>query len=158
MGDFKCVCSFQQYSTKESNVSARNKSARSIFIVNNCSSGTKEHFYGCFKASREVVEEDGGKLCLACVGLLDECGEDLTICPEHRNEFSLEWRPSKVCKYPEHQSKQKPYRGISREMSRKISLHFGVLCETGQVNKGKFHLSSLSVRCLRRSISCCKDR
>ncbi|RMX36786.1 hypothetical protein pdam_00009007 [Pocillopora damicornis] len=65
---------------------------------------TKEHLYGCFKASREGVEEDG-KFCLARVGLFDERGEDLTICPEHRNEFGLGWRPSKVCKYPEHQSK-----------------------------------------------------
>ena len=133
MGDFKCVCSFQQYSKKECNLSARNKSARSIPIVKNCSSSTKEHLYGCFKTSRERVEEDG-KLCLPRVGLLDECGEDLTICLEHRNELGLGWRPSKVCKYPGHQSKQKPYRGISMEMSRKIYLHFGVLCETGQGN------------------------
>lgn len=77
------------------------------------------------------VEEDG-KLCLARVGLFDECGEDLTICPTHRNEFGLGWRPSKVCKYPEHQSKQKPYRGISRVKTRKIYWHFGVLCVTGR--------------------------
>ena len=118
MGDFKCVCSFQQYSKKECNLFTQNKSARSIFIVKDFSSSTKEHLYGCFKTSWKGVEEDG-KLCLASVGLFDECGEDLTICPEHRNEFGLGWRPSKVCKYPEHQSKQKPYRGISREMSRK---------------------------------------
>ena len=132
MGDFKCVCSFQQHSKEECNLSARNMSASSNLIVN-CSSSTKEHLYGCFKASLEGVEEDG-KLCLACVGLFDECGEDLTICPEQRNEFGLGGRPSKVCKYPEHQSKQKPYRGITSEMSRKIYLHFGVLCETGQGN------------------------
>ena len=64
MGDFKCVCFFQQYSKKECNLSARNKSARSILIVKNCSSSTKDHLYGCFKTSRERVEEDG-KLCLA---------------------------------------------------------------------------------------------
>lgn len=101
MGDFKCVCSFQQYSKKECNLSARNKSAGSIFIVKNCSSSTKEHLRGCFKTSRDGVEEDG-KLSLARVGLFEECGEDLTICPEHRNEFGLGWRPSKVCKYSEH--------------------------------------------------------
>ena len=38
---------------KECNLSARNKSARSIFIVKNCSSSTKEHLYGCFKTSRK---------------------------------------------------------------------------------------------------------
>lgn len=119
MGDFKCVCSFQQYSKKECNLSARNKSVRSIFITKNCSSSTREHLYGCLKNSREGVEEDG-KLCLARVGLFDECGEDLAICLTHRNEFGLGWRPSKVCKYPEHQSKQKPYRGISRVKTRKI--------------------------------------
>ena len=133
MGDFRCVCSFQQYSKKECSLSAPNKSAGSIFITKNCFSSTKEHLHGCFKTSRYGVEEDGN-LCLARVGLFEECGEDLTICPEHRNKFGLGWRPSKVCKYPEHQRKQKPYRGISREMSRKIYLHFAVLCETGQGN------------------------
>lgn len=49
MGEFKCVCSFQQYSKKECNLSARNKSARSIFIVKNCSSSTREHLFGCLK-------------------------------------------------------------------------------------------------------------
>ena len=88
MGDLKCVCSFQQYSKKECNHSARNKSAGSIFIVKNCSSSTKEHLRGCFKTSRDGVEEDG-KLCLAHVGLFEECG-DLTICPEHRNEFAMD--------------------------------------------------------------------
>ena len=132
MGDWKCVCSFQQYSKKECNLSARNNKARSIVIVKNCATSTREHLYGCFKSSRKAVEEDG-KLCLARVGLFDE-SEDLTICPAHRNEFGLGWRSSKVFKDPEHQSKQKPYRGISREMSRKIYLHFGVLCETGQGN------------------------
>ena len=41
-----------------------------------------------FKPPQEGAEEDG-KLCLARVGLFDECEEDLTICPEHRNEFGL---------------------------------------------------------------------
>ena len=62
---------FSAYSKKECKLSARNKRARSIFIVKNCSSSTREHFYGCFKTSREGVEEDG-KLCLAGVGLFDE--------------------------------------------------------------------------------------
>ena len=66
MGDFKCVCSFQQYSKKECNLSARNKSDRSIFIVKNCSSSRREHLYGCLKTSREGVEEDG-KLSLAAL-------------------------------------------------------------------------------------------
>ena len=40
-----------------------------------------------FKPPREGVEEDD-KLWSARVGLFDE-REDLTICPEHRNEFGL---------------------------------------------------------------------
>ena len=80
--------SFQKYSKKECNLYTRKKSARSIFIVKNCTSSTKEHLYGCFQASQEGAEEDG-KLCLARVGLFDECEEDLTIYPEHRNEFGL---------------------------------------------------------------------
>ena len=119
MGDFKCVCSFQQYSKNECNFSARNKSRRSIFIVKNCSSSTREHLHGCLKTFREGVEEDG-KLCLGRVGLFDGCGEDLTICSTHRNEFGLGWRPSKVCKYSEHQSKQKPYKDIQGDVEKNI--------------------------------------
>ena len=88
MGNFKCVCSFQKYSKKECNLSARNKNTRSIFIAKNCTSSTNEHLHGCFQASREGVEEDG-RLCLARVGFFDECGGDVAICPEHRNEFGL---------------------------------------------------------------------
>ena len=49
---------------------------------------------------------------------------------------SLAWDGGQVMfvKLTDHQSKQKPYRGISREMSRKIYVYFGVLCETGQGN------------------------
>ena len=97
--DFKFVCSFQKYSKKACNLSAQSKSARSICTVKNCSSSTKGHLCGCFKTSREGVEEDGN-LCLARVGLLDECREDFTIFPEHRNEFGLEGGQVKFVNIP----------------------------------------------------------
>ena len=46
-----------------------------------------------FQASHEGVEEDG-KLCLARVGLFDECEEDLTIFPSIRT--NLAWDDGRV--------------------------------------------------------------
>ena len=132
MGDKDLLtCSFRQFSKKDCQLSSRYRSIKSILSLKKCSNSTKEHLNGCFKTSYEGVEDEG-KLCLARVGLFDESGEDYTICPEHRAEFGIGWRPSKVCKYPEHDCKQKPFRGISKSMSKIIYLHFGMLCVTGQ--------------------------
>ena len=118
---------------KECNLSARYKSARSIYIVKNCSSSTKEHLYGCFKTSRK----ESRKTVSYVWPELDysTSAEKISrFVPSTGTNLAWDGGQRKVCKYPAHQSKRKPYRGISREMSRKIYLHFGVLCETGQGN------------------------
>ena len=50
-----------------------------------------------------------------------------------RTGTNLAWDGGQV-KFVNILSIRKPYRGISREMLRKIYLHFGVLCETRQGN------------------------
>lgn len=112
-------------------MSSRYKSIQSIISLKQCATCTSNHLNGCYKTSTEGVEDEG-KLCLARVGLFEECEDQYTICPEHRSEFGLGRRPSKLCKYPGHDCRQKPLRGISKLMSQKIYLHFGVLCATGQ--------------------------
>ena len=51
--------------------------------------------------------------CWGGIGFFDETGDSLTICPLHRDEFGLGWRPSKAYKHPLHGSKQKPVRGVT---------------------------------------------
>lgn len=68
------------------------------------------------------------------VGLFnfDESADLLTICPLHRHEFGLGWRPSRVCKFPLHDCKQKPTRPVTRRMSQEIFDKWNILCEIGQ--------------------------
>lgn len=124
-------CSFSVYSEKSCNLSTRYPNSSNLVTLNVCDKDTSRHLKGCYKTSAVGVENEA-KLCLARAGLFEESGDTLTICPLHRDEFGLGFRPSKSCKYPLHDCKQKPTRGISRQISQDVFYRFGVLCETGQ--------------------------
>ena len=74
------------------------------------------------------------ELCLLRAGVFQtENTDDMTICPLHRDHFGLGWRPSRVCKHPPHDSKQKPARGgHAKRISQEMFETWGMLCEIGQ--------------------------
>ena len=124
-------CSFRVHSKKACGVSGRYKDQTALLPLKTCSKDVLHHLKGCYKTTPAGVEVEW-KLCLYRAGLFDEAGESLTICPLHRDEFGLGWRPSKVCKYPLHDSKQKPIRGVTLRMSLEIHRKYKILCEIGQ--------------------------
>lgn len=124
-------CSFRGHSKKECGVSARYKHQTALLPLKTCKKGVFDHLNGCYKTTSAGVEVEW-QLCLYRAGLFDEAGDFLTICPLHRDEFGLGWRPSKVCKYPLHDSKQKPVRGVTLRMSKEILSKYKILCEIGQ--------------------------
>ena len=67
-----------------------------------------------------------------CAPTFQEDEDCLTICPLHRDEFGLGWRPSKARKYPLHDSKQKRTSGINKRLSEEIYQKWNVLCQIGQ--------------------------
>ena len=124
-------CSFRTYSKKECGLSGRYKDQKALAPLKTCAKDISGHLNGCYKTTSEGVDVEW-KLCLLRVGLFVEEGDSFTICPRHRDEFGLGWRPSKACKYPIHDSKQKPTRGVTRRMSQEIYSKYNILCETGQ--------------------------
>ena len=78
-----------------------------------------------------------GRLILCRVGIFE--GHDyFSVCPYHRDNLGIYWRPKASCQYPSHQGKAKPYRNVSREFSRKILSLTGVFLPLGS---GKFILN-----------------
>ena len=123
--------SFRGHLKKESGVSVRYKHQTALLPLKTCSKDVYDHLNGCYKTTSAGVEVEW-QLCLYRAGLFDEVGDSLTICPLHRDEFGLGWRPSKVCKHPLHDSKQKPVRGVTLRMSQEIQRKYKILCEIGQ--------------------------
>ena len=125
-------CSFREYSKKECGVSALYKHQTALLPLKACTKlEVSDHLNGCYKTTSAGVEVEW-QLCLYRASLFDEAGDSLTICPLHRDEFGLGWRPSKVCKHPLHDSKQKPVRGVTLLMSQEIQSKYKILCEIGQ--------------------------
>ena len=124
-------CSFREYSKKECGVSALYKHQTALLPLKACTKEVFDHLNGCYKTTSAGVEVKW-QLCLYRAGLFHEAGDSLTICPLHRDEFGLGWRPSKVCKHPLHDSKQKPVRGVTLLMSQEIQSKYKILCEIGQ--------------------------
>ena len=124
-------CSFRGHSKKECGVSTRYKHQTALLPLKTCSKDVSDHLNGCYKTTSAGVEVEW-QLCLSRAGLFEEAGESFTICPLHRDEFGLGWWPSKVCKHPLHDSKQKPVRGVTLRMSQEIQSKYKILCEIGQ--------------------------
>ena len=129
MTSFKC--SFRGYSKKECDLSKRYKDNTTLVPLKSCTKDISSHLNSCHKTTSVGVKVEW-KLCLLRVGLFDEEGDSFTICPLHRDEFGLGWRPSKTCKHPMHDSKQKPQRGVTKRMSEEIYSKYNILCEIGQ--------------------------
>ncbi len=124
-------CSFAMFSKKTCGASSYFKSLLSVVPLKSCNKNTKSHLCSSFKTSNVNIEEEW-QLILARVGQQGSDCETLTICPLHRDEFGLRWRPSKTCKHPLHNNKQKPTRGVTLKIATEIQQIWGKIVEPGQ--------------------------
>ena len=122
-------CSFGSYSKKDCIISSLQE-ADNAFAHTCLQQDVKSHLRGCFSTRVDDIVE--WQLCLLCIGLFEESGDSFTICPRHRDEFGLGWRPSKICKHPLHDCNQKPVRGVTRDVSLEIYKTWDVLLEIGE--------------------------
>lgn len=73
----------------------------------------RSFFQSCVASERER------ELILACVGLFDEEGEDIVICPKHRALLGVKYCPSRKCQHPLHgRRKGEVSRGVNLKRSR----------------------------------------
>ena len=93
--------------------------------------GVKSHLkqikvsQNCVRTEKELILARAGKFC--------EDGMDRTICPRHRAELGLLWRPGRKCLHPLHGTRQKgkPDRGANLGMSKEIMQNWDVLIPVG---------------------------
>ena len=110
--------------TSACDVSNRYPDRTQFFPFNSCVSDVKAHLrelqttQSCVASERELI--------LARVGLFDEKGEDMVICPKHRALLGVKYCPSRNCKHPLH-GRRKVSRGINLKMSKEIKEKWDVL-------------------------------
>ena len=119
-------CSFSSHSNSTCDFSARFPGKNEFFPLSSCTRDIKSHLRQLKVAQTSVRSEKD--LILARVGLSDEMGDDMTVCPKHRAALGTWWRPSLKYYHPLHGNKRrKPQRGASLQMCKEIIEKWRVL-------------------------------
>ena len=101
-----------------------------FFPLSSCARDIKSHLRQLKVAQTSVGSEKD--LILSRVGLFDQQGDDMTVCPKHRAALGTWWRPSLKCYHPLHGSKRrKPERGASLQMYKEVMAKWKVLVPVG---------------------------
>ena len=123
-------CSFVLFSVHKCDISPRYPGVKQYFPLTSCIKEVKSHLRQVKVSQTTVATEKN--LILARAGLFDEDGATRTICPKHRAEFGLMWRPSRKCVHPLHGNrKNKPERGAGLDMSKEIMATWNALVPIG---------------------------
>ena len=86
------------------------------------------------KVSQTCVPSEK-KLIVAHVGLFGDSGSDFTICPKHRAELGVRFRPLTKCQHPLHGNRRrKVERGINLKMAKEIKAKWNTVVPVGAGN------------------------
>ena len=132
MSTSELPCSFSSICKTSCDISRRNPNYTGYFTLNSCLKDIRSHLKRLNAAQKCVASE--GELILARAGLLDEDVNSLTICPKHRDNLGMEWKPSRKCQHPLHGKKTgKPElgRGVNLKISKEIMAKWHVLIPIG---------------------------
>ena len=126
-------CSFEKYSSASCGNSSHYLLNKEYVPLRSCNRDISNHLRRV-KTSQANIDGEW-HLILLRVGLFEEQGETLTICPQHRDILGTLWnssRPPTKCSHPLHgASNAKPDRGISAAFSKAILDHWGLFIPTG---------------------------
>ena len=105
--------------------------------LSSCEDSVREHLREV-KVSQTCVASEK-ELILARAGLFgDSDGRDFTICPKHRVELGVRFRPSVKCQHPLHGNRRrKVERGINLKIAKEIKAKWNIVVPVGA---GKFRL------------------
>ena len=124
---------FKCYSSKECGVSRRYSEQTAIVLLKTCPKDVLPHLRGCYKTTAEGVDFEWRlDLPLQSRTLPRRRRLSNYLSLTDRDEFGWGWGLSKACKYPLHDSKQKPTRGVTRLLSDEICQKWNVLGQIGQ--------------------------
>ena len=153
-------CSFASHFTTQCGVSSRySGSSRECVALSTCTGNVKPHLRK-LKVTQTCVSSEKDPI-LARVGLFGEDGSGFTICPKHRAELGLKFRPSRKSQHTIHGSRsQKPDRGMNLQVVKDVYARWRTIVPVGS---GKKHpiLSHASfrgnaLRRLRLSLGICR--
>ena len=120
-------CSFAVHCTSACDVSSRYPYRTQFFPLNSCVSDVKAHLrelqttQSCVASERELI-----------LGLFDEKGEDMVICPKHRALLGVKYCLSRKCQYPLLGRRTgKVSRGVNLKMSKEMKETWDVLVPVG---------------------------
>ena len=131
-------CSFASHFNSTCNFSATFLGKNESFSLS-CTKDIKSHLRQLKVAQTSVSSEKD--LILARVGLFDQEGNDMMVCPKHRAALGKWWIPTLKCYHPLHGNKRrKPEKGASLKMYKDIMTKWKVLVPVGA---GMFSFSFL---------------
>lgn len=132
----------------------------SIVPLMKCDEDMSLHFLSLGISSKRGVDS-GGKVSEVDVilnrfGVVERDPAEMTICPKHRRELTLDWpgRKSTTCSHPSHRGKRRQMRNVRRInalMSKEIFVFHQVSVPIGS---GKCLIISLSNIVLRKPTMC----
>ena len=136
-------CSFTTCCRSKCDFSSRWPGRQQLIPLNSCADSVKEHLREVKVSQTCVVSEK--ELILARVGLFgDSDGRDFTICPKHRAELGVRFRPSTKCQHPLHgNQRRKVERGINLKMAREIKAKWNTVVPVGAGNFRFYYISQL---------------
>ena len=98
-------CSFVTFSNKGCDVSKRSP----------CPKDIRAHLRAVNVSQTSILKEK--YLILARSGHFEEEGLNMAVCPKHRAELGIFWRPGRKCSHPLHRGgKGRPERGAKLQM------------------------------------------
>ena len=134
-------CSFATFSKNRCDISPRYPGVTEFFPLTSCQKDIKSHLRIVKVSQNSILTEKD--LILARAGRFDEDGANMTICPRHRAELGIFWRPSRKCAHPFHgDRKGKPERRVNLEMSKGIIAKWSTLIPVGAGKVVRYYLSS----------------
>lgn len=98
----------------------------------NCNNSNVGHLRACNMVEKSVKSE-GELLCSGIWKWRPETDHGISVCPAHRYQYVIGWRPKVRCGFVRHPttSNSKALRGMSAPMCEAVQLSWETLCRVG---------------------------
>ena len=127
-------CSFVTFSNKGCDISKRFPGVTEYFPLTSCHQDIKAHLRAVNVSQTSILTEKD--LILARSGHFEEEGLNMTVCPKHRAELGIFWRPGRKCTHPLHGGRNgRPERGANLQMRKEAMKKWRVLIPVGAGNE-----------------------
>ena len=117
-------CELKKFTSTDCGTSSHYPEEETVIKLHQCVRNTDSHLTSLKLNLNDVTSE--GQLIARRAGLFTDWANKL-VCPKHRYDYGLYWRPLKMCTHPLHTGKAKAYRTVNSVAS------FGIWQSTGSV-------------------------